>query len=539
MPRNGSGTFERTDGTRTGSQVWQDANSSGVDIEPDDHDTHDEDIADEMTNSVAVDGQSTMTGALKMGSQKITGLAAGTAATDAANVSQVQGDASSYATETGIANTYDIGPSPAVTSLATGAVFRWKPGNVNTGASTLNVSTLGDTAIVSTDGAALTGGELPAGRLVVTVYDGTNHVLLGVQNTLTLIDTDAGTTQGPVLNLKRVSASPAAGDDLGAIEWYGLDDGSAEHLYARLLGNVLDETDGTEDGELIFSVSVAGSQSSRMRIRGTDVIVNETQDDALANPAFVIRRNSASPADDDLGGYIAFQMDNSAIADTEMARVQVQATDVTAATEDATLDLQVAEAGTLTTRLRVQGGDPVACVRDAGAPLSVNRTTDDGSLVLLQQGGTTEGSISVAGNLVSYNGFLGSHWSLWADGCDPGKIPRGTLLSAVDEPYERADGSIKPNYVKCRVTAERACRRIYGVFDHFDPEHGVIVNAVGAGLVRVRGPVAGGDLLMASDEPGLACVQDDDVIRAHTVGKATMGHDGTGEGLVPVTLVSG
>lgn len=61
MGWNGSGTFNRTDGTRTGTQVWQDADSAGVKIRADDHDTHDQDIADGLENTVAIDGQNTTT----------------------------------------------------------------------------------------------------------------------------------------------------------------------------------------------------------------------------------------------------------------------------------------------------------------------------------------------------------------------------------------------------------------------------------------------------------------------------------------------
>lgn len=45
MAWDGSGTFTRTDGTRTGTSVWQDARDAGVKIRADDHDTHDQDLA--------------------------------------------------------------------------------------------------------------------------------------------------------------------------------------------------------------------------------------------------------------------------------------------------------------------------------------------------------------------------------------------------------------------------------------------------------------------------------------------------------------
>lgn len=58
---DGSGNFVRSDGTRTGTQVWQDARTAGVKIRADDHDTHDQEIADGLENTVALDGQNTTT----------------------------------------------------------------------------------------------------------------------------------------------------------------------------------------------------------------------------------------------------------------------------------------------------------------------------------------------------------------------------------------------------------------------------------------------------------------------------------------------
>jgi hypothetical protein len=61
-----------------------------------------------------------------------------------------------------------------------------------------------------------------------------------------------------------------------------------------------------------------------------------------------------------------------------------------------------------------------------------NRQTDDGAILDFRQDGTNEGSISVAGNTVSYNAFAGAHWSQFADGSRP-DLPRGTVLSTVDQ----------------------------------------------------------------------------------------------------------
>ena len=73
--------------------------------------------------------------------------------------------------------------------------------------------------------------------------------------------------------------------------------------------------------------------------------------------------------------------------------------------------------------------------RNAGALLVLNRNTDDGTLVLFRQGGVDEGNISVSGNTVSYNPFLGSHSGALADWSKP-EIKIGTVMDTIDELLE-------------------------------------------------------------------------------------------------------
>jgi len=80
MSRNGSGTFNLVAGNpvvtgTTISSTWANSTLS--------------DIANGLTQSVAADGQTPITGALQMGSNKITALADGTVSTDAINLGQL------------------------------------------------------------------------------------------------------------------------------------------------------------------------------------------------------------------------------------------------------------------------------------------------------------------------------------------------------------------------------------------------------------------------------------------------------------------
>lgn len=82
MSRNGSGTYSLPAGNpvvtnTTISSTWANTTLN--------------DIATALTNSVATDGQSTMTGNLQMGNNKITGVDDGTSAADAATYGQLVG----------------------------------------------------------------------------------------------------------------------------------------------------------------------------------------------------------------------------------------------------------------------------------------------------------------------------------------------------------------------------------------------------------------------------------------------------------------
>jgi len=113
------------------------------------------------------DGSQTMTGNLPMAAFKITGLGAGTALTDAASITNSQNGFGSFLTSVAGTNTITgtATPTPAYT---VGQRFTFVPAATNTGAATLNISSLGGGA-VQLGGAALRGGELMIG-CAVTVY---------------------------------------------------------------------------------------------------------------------------------------------------------------------------------------------------------------------------------------------------------------------------------------------------------------------------------------------------------------------------------
>lgn len=79
-----------------------------------------------------------------------------------------------YGTSTGSANALVLNPTPVVTGYVAGQCFAVKTTSQNTGAVTLNVSSLGAKSVTRNDGAALAPGDLKAGQVVPLRYDGTN-----------------------------------------------------------------------------------------------------------------------------------------------------------------------------------------------------------------------------------------------------------------------------------------------------------------------------------------------------------------------------
>ena len=70
--------------------------------------------------------------------------------------------------------------------------------------------------------------------------------------------------------------------------------------------------------------------------------------------------------------------------------------------------------------------------RAAADCLTVNRETKDGTIVSIRQAATEEGTISVSGATVAYNGFTGTHWSRFIDESKP-DVLRGTVMESLDQ----------------------------------------------------------------------------------------------------------
>jgi hypothetical protein len=169
----------------------------------------------------------------------------------------------------------------------------------------------------------------------------------------------------------------------------------------------------------------------------------------------------------------------------------------------------------------------------SAAPAIVNRKTDDGTLVGFLQDGTLEGSISVSGTTVSYNG---GHLSRWAQTTAPkdNTLVKGTVLSNLDamNVYTDSEGNPVDNEQlnKIKVSDTEGDVNVAGVFVNWthDDAHNVDeINMAMTGdmIIRIAQgvTVVRGELLMSAGD-GTAKPQGDDIVRSKTVAKVTSNH---------------
>ena len=135
------------------------------------------DLATGLTTALTKDGQSTPTADITMGAFKIVSLDAGTVASDAARIDQVQGGTSTYITVTGT-DTITGTVLPALAAYAAGNQFSFVVANTNTAAVTINIDGMGAKAITRTGSTALVAGDMVAGQAVEIIYDGTRFQLI-------------------------------------------------------------------------------------------------------------------------------------------------------------------------------------------------------------------------------------------------------------------------------------------------------------------------------------------------------------------------
>jgi hypothetical protein len=276
--------------------------------------------------------------------------------------------------------------------------------------------------------------------------------------------------------------------------------------------------------ELVFSKSRGAAVGTRGVVQNNDNTgaVTFTGDDgtSFVTCAQIVGVVDGTPGANDMPGRLVFSTTaDGASSPTERMRIQADGDILFNKTTD---DLNVA--GALITSL-----GSGSFTRAGSIGLFVGRNTDDGTLVVFRQDGTDEGSISVSGTTVSYNGAHLSRWSQLSGGSQREEILRGTVLSNIDEMCDWGEED-NEQLNRMKVSDVKGDPNVSGVFQAWDDDDDTYTDdfycaMTGDFIIRIAEGVTvqRGDLLMSAGD-GTAKPQDDDIIRSKTIAKVTSTH---------------
>ena len=220
MTWDGSGNFVRTDGTRTGATVWEQARDAGVLVNSAPTDTHDQDVADGLENCLTRDGQNSPTVNLPMNAKKHTGVADASANSEYAAYGQLLALVTPFvaaANVGGTATALTLAPTPAPTAYTTGRGYRFIVQTENTGQVTVTVGSLASVGIRRADGEVLEAGDFNVGRHVTMIFDGARFLsdiegAGGGTGTITAVTATSPITATTVAGAVALSLSLTASD---------------------------------------------------------------------------------------------------------------------------------------------------------------------------------------------------------------------------------------------------------------------------------------------------------------------------------------
>ena len=326
--------------------------------------------------------------------------------------------------------------------------------------------------------------------------------------------------------------------------------GFSNYGIASIAGRKENSTSGNAAGYLQFATgSPGGAISEKMRINSNgDVGIGETSLSAGldvkrdVNPVLAIDRGTADTANFNL------QYNGTLTGQLSAANGDFQISAAGASTPisfyaNGQERMKIAQNGVI--RIGQTTSDAPAAANIAGAAIGqtaylsisragdlgieVNRISNDGPLMRFLQDGTSEGSISVSGTTVSYNGGHLARWSQLPGGAVRKEILRGTVLSNIDEMCEWGEED-NEQLNRMKVSDVEGDKNVSGVFQAWDDDDDTYTDdfycaMTGDFVIRIAQGVTvqRGDLLMSAGD-GTAKPQDDDIIRSKTIAKVTSTH---------------
>jgi hypothetical protein len=284
--------------------------------------------------------------------------------------------------------------------------------------------------------------------------------------------------------------------------------------------SIVNNQNSAEPPYLFFGKSRAGSIGGVASVSNGDYIglIRFAAADGTDTSSFAAEiacNIDGTPSSNDTPGRLTFSTTaDGAAAPTERMRI----------TNDGTVVIGKTTVDDTTPGFAWRASQYFSAVRSGGAPGHINRLANDGVLLELARSSTTQGTISVSGTTVSYNGAHLSRWSQLPSGAERIEILRGSVLSNIDEMCEWGEED-NEQLNRMKVSDVEGDKNVSGVFQGWDDDDDTYTNdfycaMTGDFIIRIAEGVTveRGDLLMSAGD-GTAKPQDDDIIRSKTIAK--------------------
>ena len=313
----------------------------------------------------------------------------------------------------------------------------------------------------------------------------------------------------PILEFNKSTTGEADNDQLGEIQFYGMDSSNTETLYAHIVVSASDVTNTTEGGLMDLRVrpgTTSVGPTSLLKLGGDsgvncDVIVN---DDQIDNNFRVATAANSHNIYVDSGVTKAGFLDSAAGVTSfgSIGSVQVQR-DITN-----NYAFYVKHHGDNINRRGIR----IDCGTTGSSGTNTAMSFRDGD-------GTEIGNITFTGTTVSYNQFTGGHFGTVED---EDARNYGILLKV--DSIEKTNRHIHYNMSMTTSANDRAVIGVYsGELENMDGIISHQVYAVGDGNILVcsaGGNISTGDYICSSNVAGHGMKQSDDLLHNYTVAKA-------------------
>ena len=253
------------------------------------------DLATGLSTAITKDGQTTVTANIPMSTYKFTGLGVGSAATDSANLSQVQSTVTKLLNSVSGADTITATASPTLAAYAAGQMFYFVAAGDNTTSVTLNIDALGAKAVTRDGSTALVAADIKSGEVIVVVYDGTRFQVVSQLNSagdarFANVSIASSLYVGGVSTFVGNAGFSANVSIASALSVGGV----AAITGATTIGGNLTLSGGTANGVLHLNGSKVATSGTALVFDGTNLGLGVTPSGSWGSPALMLGKPGAS-----------------------------------------------------------------------------------------------------------------------------------------------------------------------------------------------------------------------------------------------------